>query len=241
MLCTCISIVTTNLLYYVICVYIVVSIFLYAIVSILLLLFTTIYLCIVGKILAECLDDLPNVESIDVSGNSLTDKSLPFLFKSFQKIPNLHHLNLSRSKIDDDTSDALAEFLANPECPLISLVLQNSDIDDFECARFIGCLKTNKNLRELDLGSNLLGSAEIFQGAKSGIQGECHDGDNNTCLFARNLFSSLRFILYYISQLFLFVKIFQTYYFTIINIIAIAIIFFIIVIIHHQGISKRGE
>ena len=120
-----------------------------------------------GRILAECLDDLPHIESIDVSGNSLTDDSLPLLFKSFQKIPNLKHLNLSRSKIDDATSDALAEFLANPDCPLTSLVLQKADIDDFECARFILCLKTNKKLKELDLSGNLLGSAEIFQGAKS--------------------------------------------------------------------------
>lgn len=121
----------------------------------------------VGKILSEYLDDLPYVESIDISGNNLTDESLPLLFKSFQKIPNLKYLNLSRSKIDNETSDALAEFLANPHCPLHSLVLQNADIDDFECARFIGCLKTNKHLKELDLSSNLLGSAEIFQGAKS--------------------------------------------------------------------------
>lgn len=120
-----------------------------------------------GKILAECLDDLPSVESIDISGNSLTDVSLPLLFESFHKIPNLKYLNLSRSKIDKETSAALAKFLSNPECPLSSLILQHADVDDYECARFILCLKSNLKLRELDLGSNLLGSAEIFQGAKS--------------------------------------------------------------------------
>ncbi|CAK9252797.1 unnamed protein product [Sphagnum jensenii] len=118
-----------------------------------------------GKVLSEYLEDLPNVESIDISGNALTDVSLPLLIHSFQNMPNLKYLNLSRSKIDDEASTALADYLANPLCPLISLVLQNADIDDYECARFISCLKSNYHLRELDMSSNLLGSAEIFHGS----------------------------------------------------------------------------
>ena len=119
-----------------------------------------------GSILAEYLEDLPHVEHIDVSGNNLTDLSLPNLITSFSNMPNLKIVNLSRNKIDNDASDALALYLSdnNNKCPLYSLILSNADIDDYECSRFISCLKTNKNLRELDLSSNLLGSAEIFHG-----------------------------------------------------------------------------
>jgi Leucine-rich repeat (LRR) protein len=116
----------------------------------------------VGRVFAECLYDLPNVELINVAGNSLTDLSLPYILDALAHMPHLTELNLSRNKIDDKASEALARFVSNPATPCVKLVMQNADVDDFECAAFVELLKKNKNLRDLDLSDNLLGSAEIL-------------------------------------------------------------------------------
>lgn len=111
-------------------------------------------------IFADCIDELPVVESLDISDNHLTDLSLHALVASITRMPLLRELNLSRNKIDGDTARSLAAFLSNPNTPLISLLLRSADIDDFECDTFVRALHTNVHLRELDLSSNLIGSAE---------------------------------------------------------------------------------
>lgn len=121
-----------------------------------------------GRIVSDYLEYLPEIECVDMSNNNFTDNSLPELIDSFSKITTLRTLNISQNKIDEKASIALADYLANPLSPLNSLILQNSDIDDSECARFIECLKTNKHLRELDMSSNNIGQMEIFQGGVMG-------------------------------------------------------------------------
>jgi Leucine-rich repeat (LRR) protein len=116
----------------------------------------------VGRVFAECMADLPNVERVNIAGNSLTDHSLPHILDALQHMPHLTELNLSRNKIDDKASEALAHYVSNPDTPCVKLILQNADVDDFECAAFVETLKTNNNLRDLDLSHNLLGSAEIL-------------------------------------------------------------------------------
>ena len=60
-----------------------------------------------GKNLAESLKDLPCVESIDLSDNSLTDASLQYLVTSIAEIATLRELDLSRNKIDGTCSPNL--------------------------------------------------------------------------------------------------------------------------------------
>jgi ribosomal protein L12E/L44/L45/RPP1/RPP2 len=50
--------------------------------------------------------------------------------------------------------------VSRADCPLVRLTLQSADVDDAEADRFVQCLCSNQNLLELDLSSNLLGTAE---------------------------------------------------------------------------------
>ena len=121
-----------------------------------------------GCAFAECLRSLPSVESLNLCDNALTDKSLYPLLLAIQEIDGLQELNLSRNKIDEQASEALAEYLKKPTCPLNRLVLISADVDDGECAAMVECLESNELLRELDLSNNLLGSAETIPGASTG-------------------------------------------------------------------------
>lgn len=135
----------------------------------LLLLHLLLFCIVVGRVFAECMYDLPNVERLDISGNSLTDHSLPYLLDALAHMPHLTELNLSRNKIDDKASEALARYVSNPNSPVVRLIMQNADVDDFECAAFVETLKTNTHLRDLDLSNNLLGSAEILNSVFGGL------------------------------------------------------------------------
>ena len=42
----------------------------------------------------------------------------------------------------------------------MKLTLKSADVDDYECERFVNALSKNTSLKELDLSSNLIGSAE---------------------------------------------------------------------------------
>jgi Leucine-rich repeat (LRR) protein len=121
-----------------------------------------------GCAFAECLHKLPSIESLNLCDNSLTDESLYPILRAVMKISGLQELDLSRNKIDEMASEALAEYLSNPACPLYKLVLISADVDDGECAAMVECLESNRNLRELDLSNNLLGSAETIPGAATG-------------------------------------------------------------------------
>jgi hypothetical protein len=115
-----------------------------------------------GKILAECLKDLPSLEMISLNDNNLTDTSLQYLIDAIAQIPSLKVLNLSRNKIDGYSATALSNYVRRSDCPLITLILQNADVDDGECDNFVQTLISNEQLLELDLSSNLLGSAETL-------------------------------------------------------------------------------
>ena len=83
-----------------------------------------------GRVLSECLKDLPMIEEVNLNDNNLTDESLKYLVDAIRDIPTLQKLDLSRNKIDGDCADSLAEFLALPDCPLKVLTLQSADVDD---------------------------------------------------------------------------------------------------------------
>eukprot|EP01038_Epipyxis_sp_PR26KG_P006330 gene6330-8716_t len=123
-----------------------------------------------GKVLAECIHLLPAIEKINLKDNNLTDDSLQFLIDSIIAVKSLRDLDLSRNKIDGASSDSLAEYVSRPDCPLIRLTLQSADVDDGECDRFVQNLVSNKKLLELDLSSNLLGSAETMSSGDPNIR-----------------------------------------------------------------------
>lgn len=113
-----------------------------------------------GCVLAGCLDQVPAIATLNLEDNNLTDVSLEKFLACVERMPELTELNLSRNKIDDNASQGLATYLSNPACPLRKLILKSADVDDFECDRFVRAWATNRNLREVDLSENLLGSAE---------------------------------------------------------------------------------
>jgi hypothetical protein len=81
---------------------------------------------VMGRVLADCIQDLPCVESINLNDNNLTDDSLQFLIHALTEIKTLRHLDLSRNKVDGESSDALADYLAREDCPLTKLTMQVS-------------------------------------------------------------------------------------------------------------------
>ena len=113
-----------------------------------------------GRVLAECLQELPLIESVNLNDNNLTDDSLKYLIDALVTIKTLTSLDLSRNKIDGDSSDSLADYVSREDCPLLILTLQSADVDDGECDGFVQCLVTNRQLRQLDLSANLLGTSE---------------------------------------------------------------------------------
>jgi hypothetical protein len=120
----------------------------------------------VACILASSLFDLPEIESIDISNNVLTDISLEPLLMAIGNIHGLTELNLSSNIIGPRAAKAISEYLSSPSCPLQKLVLQNADVDDYECERFIAAILNNSTLVDIDLSNNQIGSAEALNVVK---------------------------------------------------------------------------
>jgi Ran GTPase-activating protein (RanGAP) involved in mRNA processing and transport len=123
---------------------------------------------VTGKILAECIHELPFVDSINLGANNLTDFSLKHLLNSMMKMETLTNLNISRNKIDGSSSTALAKWCSSPSCTIKVLTLQHADVDDDECHDFVGGLYTNSKIRELDLSHNFIGQKEGMKGVVTG-------------------------------------------------------------------------
>lgn len=115
---------------------------------------------VLAALLAECVTSLPFVQSINVADNMLTDGGLGPLIMAAREMPGLLELNLSLNEIGPVAAKALFDYLVLPTCPLERLLLNSADVDDFECGRFIEAVKQNRSLRELDLSSNKIGTAE---------------------------------------------------------------------------------
>ena len=113
-------------------------------------------------ILTESIRQMPYLQSLIVQDNNLTDASLGPLVQALVKMPNILEVDISNNIVGDLASNTLSNYLSNPECPIIKLVMQAADVDDFECARFVLALQNNPSskLQELDLTRNLLGAAE---------------------------------------------------------------------------------
>jgi Leucine-rich repeat (LRR) protein len=113
-----------------------------------------------GKLLAECLVNLPFIESINIADNMLTDVGMGPIILAAVNISSLLELNLSQNEIGPVSAKALFDYLINASCTLERLILNNADVDDYECERFVEAIKDNKSLLELELSHNKIGSAE---------------------------------------------------------------------------------
>ena len=120
----------------------------------------------VAGILADSLCDLPGIESVDLSDNNLTDLSLVPCIKSFFFIPNLREINLSLNHIGPKASGAISDYVSLPHCPLQRLILQNANVDDYDCDIFMKRLHKNVSLTYIDLSSNKIGCAETLNVVK---------------------------------------------------------------------------
>ena len=123
---------------------------------------------VLGSALADGIAALPSIESINLRDNNLTDKSLHPLLLSLRRIRGVLELDLSQNKIDEQASEALAALLSDPSCQLEKLTLENSDVDDVECCKFVECLQSNSSLKTLDLSNNELGSHENDREVQTG-------------------------------------------------------------------------
>ena len=115
--------------------------------------------------LAASLQCLPHVTSINISDNNLTDWGLVNVLHNIVNVNHLLILDMSHNKIGTECAQALASFLAsNP--PLQRLILQKTDIDDFEGEMFVKAIHHSTNLVDLDLSMNELGNQEVLNSVR---------------------------------------------------------------------------
>ncbi|CAM9396635.1 unnamed protein product [Pylaiella littoralis] len=115
---------------------------------------------VMGKILADCLVELPLMRKLNLRDNRLTDKGLMPIVKAIKQRHDLHALDLSENKLDRWAARELAQYFSDPRCTLAKLVLTKADVDDFEASNFVKHMKANKTLTHLNLSHNLIGSQE---------------------------------------------------------------------------------
>ena len=107
------------------------------------------HMCIgndVARLLADCLSDMPFIESINFNNNNLTDEGVASILEACQPISTLKKLDISRNKMDDDAADALADYVQMEDCPLESLVMQVSDVDAVPQRWSGACCNTGRGL-----------------------------------------------------------------------------------------------
>jgi hypothetical protein len=125
-----------------------------------------------AKLLAESMEGLPYLESINIADNRLTDVGMEPMLNMIALVPNLKELDLSQNIIGPKAAEALSIYLCNPKCPLERLVLQHADVDDGECKKFVDTLAKNRSVVEIDLSSNKIGESQGQRSShKDGKQG----------------------------------------------------------------------
>ena len=133
-------------------------------------------------LLAEVIDELPNVRHLSVRNNRLTDVGVNAIVSAaVRKRRPLRSFNIAMNDIDEDASIALAHFLANRRCRLQHLYLGTADLDDFEIARLMKALESNALLRTLDISDNIIGGRQehMLVGRVVKHDAEADDGPPN--------------------------------------------------------------
>lgn len=115
-----------------------------------------------GTALVQALPQLPGLEKLNVSDNDLTDATIEPLLDHLLELKQLQVLDLSHNDMDVGGARALRELVASSHCPLTSLVLKHTDIDDDDCRLLCEAISENGDtkLEELCLCDNLIGSQE---------------------------------------------------------------------------------
>ena len=114
-----------------------------------------------GICFARALPLTPDVHTINLAGNRLTDKSIRPIMSEVLSHLRCTNLNVSDNKIDHLSIEMIKANLELCSCTLKELHLSRADIDDEECAEMVGALHSNKSLRILDLSNNKIGSMEV--------------------------------------------------------------------------------
>ena len=111
-------------------------------------------------ILSKILPNLPMLHELNLRDNRLTDVGLGAIVQVIIQKSDLTVLNIGQNKIDGETAQALADYIASPSCSIQELYLSNADVDDLEVQTFTTSLHTNRSIKVLDLSHNLIGVME---------------------------------------------------------------------------------
>ena len=111
-----------------------------------------------GILLANALDGLPHLCSLNIADNNLTDSGLTAIIKKLPLCPLLTSLDVSENKIDAEAAHELSSYLLSPSCALIDIIMRKSDVDDNEIGSFVQAIGHSKKLINVDLSGNLIGS-----------------------------------------------------------------------------------
>lgn len=114
-----------------------------------------------AQVLASGLSTMPMLEELKLADNRLTDEGLKAIIDVLSDCPRLTSLDISQNKVDSLAAQSLNQFLSDPKCKLNELHISKADVDDLEAAQIIKALSTNRNIKYIDMSSNLLGSHEI--------------------------------------------------------------------------------
>ncbi|CAM9188432.1 unnamed protein product [Choristocarpus tenellus] len=111
--------------------------------------------------MTEVLARLPEIESLNVADNRLTDRSLEPLCQLIVDMPNLLRVDLSANKVDH-AADTIRKYLTHRFCTLEELTLCQADVDDRECCQLMKAMELNRSLALLNLSGNKIGDAETL-------------------------------------------------------------------------------
>ena len=109
--------------------------------------------------LVAVFETLPQIDTLLLADNRLSDETFTPLFQEITHMHNLTHLDISFNDMDE-SSKIILEYLSTESCNLKVLNMEHADIDDFECGDLMTALQVNSSLLTLDLRDNLIGEKE---------------------------------------------------------------------------------
>ena len=112
------------------------------------------------KMLSDLLREATNLQSLNLSNNSITDNSAKLLFSDLKNYNQLSSLNLSSNSITDESIEILTDAIKN--CTYLNLLnLSSNSISDDGTEALFHALKNCTELASLDLASNKIRNAGI--------------------------------------------------------------------------------
>lgn len=122
---------------------------------------------------AKCIvQDLPFVEEILVRDNRLSDNGLNALLEAVSDgsaMLNLLRLDISQNEMGERSAQTLRAYIASSHCTLTTLLVNNADIDDRECAAFMTAFEKNLSIKHLRMSRNCIGKMEHLNVVQPGF------------------------------------------------------------------------